>query len=711
MTSRPDTAKEQGGVLARCRAALRVSRRHHRTTESQRELQLLADNVSELVVRSGFDGVIRYASASAKRMLGWEPHELVGRRFTELFHPDDPPPMSKAQLVAVDDAVTVTRRVARADGTFVWIETRARVVDGPNGDLEILSAARDVTERVATAAALAESEAAYRRIVDLAAEGIWVSDANQLCTFANARMGELLGESASELVGRSPLEFMDDEGRELNRVRLERRRAGIGEVGDFKFIRHDGTPLWTSVRAAAIHDDGGVFQGSIALVADVTDRHHREEALARSEARYRALLDHMPDAVAIVYDRDLRSVMVAGTGLTERGFDPDALVGKHFDELVEPDDAPVLRPVYDAALNGEATTMEFVSRRTQVDNLLDVVPISTTVNGATEEILVLARDIGPIKDRERALTVAEERWRTAFEKAPVGMAEIAIDGRFERVNPALCELLGYTAEQLQTMTPIDVSHPDDADRSLQVIADFAGNNLQPVRYEKRYLHADGRVVWCAVSVVPLTGSDGRVDRFLVHYLDVTDLKRVEDELQHLSVHDPLTGLLNRRGFETALHDHDALVSRYGFTGALLVLDLDGLKAINDTDGHDAGDRALVAVAEVLRHRVRATDAIARLGGDEFAVLLPLADESAATGVAESLVQLIRARSLRGSGAERNLRASIGVALYDERSSSGTAVMTAADAAMYSAKIAGGDRCATASPVHAAASATGPGLKT
>jgi diguanylate cyclase (GGDEF)-like protein len=109
--------------------------------------------------------------------------------------------------------------------------------------------------------------------------------------------------------------------------------------------------------------------------------------------------------------------------------------------------------------------------------------------------------------------------------------------------------------------------------------------------------------------------------------------------------------------------------------------------------------------------VRETDAIARLGGDEFAVLLPQADESAATGVAESLVQLIRARSLRGSGAERNLRASIGVALYDERSSSGTAVMTAADAAMYSAKIAGGDRCATASPVHAAASATGPGLKT
>ncbi|MEY2461643.1 MAG: hypothetical protein QOG30_3473, partial [Acidimicrobiaceae bacterium] len=606
----------------RCRAALRVSRAHHRLTESQRELRLLADNVSELVTRCGMDGVIRYASPSAKRKLGWEPHELVGRHFSELFHPDDPAPMSEGQLTAADRVVTVTRRIGRADGTFIWVETSARVVEGPNGDLEILSAARDVTERIATAAALAESDAAYRRIVDLAAEGIWVVDAEQVITFVNERMAELLGLTMSELTGRNVFEFMDDEGRALAAERVRRRRAGITEAGDFKFVRRDGTPVWTSVNAAPILDDEGVFQGSIALVSDVTERHHREEAVARSEARYRALLDHLPDAIAIVYDRDLRVLIAAGAGLTQRGFDPATMAGKHFDDLVAAEDAPTLRPIYEAAFDGQPATIEFFSRRTQVHNLLDVVPIVTASDGATEEILVLARDIGPLKARERALTTAEERWRAVFELAPVGMAEVATDGRYLRVNSAMCELLGYSEDQLQTMTPVDVSHPDDAERSRQTIADIAQNNFEPVRYEKRYVHADGHVVWCAVSVVPVVGEDGRVDRLLVHYLDISELKMVETELQHLSVHDPLTGLLNRRGFEIELDRHDAHVRRYGPAGALFVIDLDGLKAVNDTDGHEAGDDILVGVADVLRTRLRATDAIARLGGDEFAVLLP-----------------------------------------------------------------------------------------
>jgi diguanylate cyclase (GGDEF)-like protein len=224
-----------------------------------------------------------------------------------------------------------------------------------------------------------------------------------------------------------------------------------------------------------------------------------------------------------------------------------------------------------------------------------------------------------------------------------------------------------------------------------MIADVAQNNLERVRYEKRYLHADGHVVWCAVSVVPVTAENGRVDHLLVHYLDITELKRVETELQHLSVHDPLTGLLNRRGFEIELDRHDARVRRYGPAGALFVIDLDGLKAVNDTDGHDAGDEALTGVAEVLRARLRATDAIARLGGDEFAVLLPQADETAATRVAESVVHLIRSRSLESDGAARNLRASIGVVLFDEASPSGRDLLADADRAMYAAKIAGGDR--------------------
>jgi diguanylate cyclase (GGDEF)-like protein len=211
------------------------------------------------------------------------------------------------------------------------------------------------------------------------------------------------------------------------------------------------------------------------------------------------------------------------------------------------------------------------------------------------------------------------------------------------------------------------------------------------RIEKRFIHADGHVVWAVVNAVPVVDEGGGVDHTLVHYLDITELKRIEAELQHRSIRDPLTGLLNRRGFEAELDRHDALITRYGAAGALLVIDLDGLKAINDTDGHDAGDEALIAVAEVLRRRLRSTDAIARLGGDEFAILLPHTDGLGAPRVAASLVHLIRGRGLRATGATKNLRASIGVVVFDDHSPSGQDLLIDADRAMYSAKNAGGDR--------------------
>jgi diguanylate cyclase (GGDEF)-like protein/PAS domain S-box-containing protein len=537
---------------------------------------------------------------------------------------------------------------------------------------------------------LAESEAAYRRIVDLAAEGIWVIDTNQVITYANDRMAEILGTTAAQLIGRIVLEFMDDEGRDLAAARVERRRAGLSETGDFKFVREDGTAVWTSLNAAPILDDHGVHQGSIGLVSDVSERHDSEIALARSEARYRALLDHLPGTIAIVYDRDFRTVLAAGAGLDRRGLDPGNMAGKRFDELVTAEDALILRPLYEAAFEGRPATIELLSRLTGVENLLDIVPISTPMDVATEEILVVARDIGPLKTRERALAAAEEQWRAAFEGAPVGMVQIGIDGRFLRVNPAFCAMLGYAADQLHTMTPADITHPDDADQARRAIVDVAENNLRHFRTEKRYVRSDGSIVWSSVNAVPVHDVDGRVDHMLVHCLDISELKRAEGELQQLATHDTLTGLYNRRGFEEALGRHVANVSRYGLDGALLVLDLDGLKQLNDTEGHEAGDCALVTTADLVRRRLRSSDIIARLGGDEYAIILPRVDQARASTIAGSIVDLIRRHPTP-------VTASIGIAMFDTSGDTGEQVLARADSAMYEAKRGGGDRYAVFAP--------------
>ena len=172
--------------------------------------------------------------------------------------------------------------------------------------------------------------------------------------------------------------------------------------------------------------------------------------------------------------------------------------------------------------------------------------------------------------------------------------------------------------------------------------------------------------------------------------DLRSLLETASELRHLADHDALTGLPNRRRFEQELARHLAHVRRYGPEGAVLVLDLDGFKPVNDTFGHAAGDRLLARVACVLRERLRATDVVARIGGDEFAVLLPRVDRTGAAAVARSLVETVRAHALTADA--RSVTVSVGAIAFADCADASLpeGVLRAADLAMYDAKAGGGD---------------------
>ena len=213
-----------------------------------------------------------------------------------------------------------------------------------------------------------------------------------------------------------------------------------------------------------------------------------------------------------------------------------------------------------------------------------------------------------------------------------------------------------------------------------------------VRLEHRMRHRDGHDVWVAVSATLVRDDEGRPVHVLGQMRDVTERREHEAQLRHLANHDPLTGLLNRRGFEAALAGHVARCRRYGAAGALLALDLDGFKRVNDTHGHHAGDALLADVAAGLRERVRETDVLARLGGDEFALLLPVETAAQAEVVAEALVALVRER-----GAAHGVTASLGVVLVDASVTRGDELLVRADRAMYAAKAAGRDRVAHEGP--------------
>ncbi len=279
--------------------------------------------------------------------------------------------------------------------------------------------------------------------------------------------------------------------------------------------------------------------------------------------------------------------------------------------------------------------------------------------GRMREGQAIVRDVSERVAAEEALresveriAQAEQRFRTAFEAAPIGMALSDLDGRFLQVNDALCAITGYTREELEEMSFPELSHPADAAKDEEMMQSLLSGEQSTFWMEKRYVDVVGQVVWVAVHATLVRSADGSPLHFLGQIQDVSERVRYEAQLQHMADHDPLTGLLNRRSFERELNQHIHRVQRYGPEGAALVLDIDRFKHINDTLGHNVGDELIVKVAQTLRTRLRDSDVLARLGGDEFAVLLPRGGQEEAEAVAESILASVRAQSVLTTAGRR-----------------------------------------------------------
>jgi diguanylate cyclase (GGDEF)-like protein/PAS domain S-box-containing protein len=280
------------------------------------------------------------------------------------------------------------------------------------------------------------------------------------------------------------------------------------------------------------------------------------------------------------------------------------------------------------------------------------------------------------------------RFNRAFDDAAIGMAIEAVDGTFLAVNPALCRLVGYTQEQLLTMSYREICHPDDLE-SDEHLDGLASGRVPSYIRECRYVRIDGTVIWVRVHVGVTRNESGAVVEYAVQIEDITDRREAEAELAHQADHDALTGLPNRHAL--ARHLADAVGEGRGQRCTLLFIDLDRFKVVNDSLGHTIGDDLLRAVASRLRHAVSADDVVARMGGDEFVVV---AREAIDVDLAQRIaarVQDALATPFGIDGHHLHVTASIGAAVAEPHTSP-SALLRAADLAMHRAKAAGRARC-------------------
>jgi len=363
-------------------------------------------------------------------------------------------------------------------------------------------------------------------------------------------------------------------------------------------------------------------------------------------------------------------------------------------DRVHPDEQGEVRQKIETAL-GDVTPFRFEHRVVRPNGDVRNVRCQgePVLDPATKEIVRVVgvcQDITEMAKVERARSEADARFRSAFENAPIGIALVDFsegpDGWLTETNRALSDLTGRTAEELigSKLSGLCLAE-DSASDEVQRERLIAGE-IERFTVEKRALLSDDRLVWLELSVSTIPSEGATRSAGIVQVQDVTERKRFEEQLRYIADHDSLTGLINRRRFREELDSQLALGRRYGGVGALLLIDVDRLKAVNDTRGHGAGDVALRRVAEAMQGRFRSTDVLARLAGDEFAVLLPNAEGHEAMVLADALISRMAADEVAAWG----VSVSIGIAPFGANDTRTTEdVMATADAAMYRAKQRGG----------------------
>lgn len=294
-------------------------------------------------------------------------------------------------------------------------------------------------------------------------------------------------------------------------------------------------------------------------------------------------------------------------------------------------------------------------------------------------------DITERRQAKTALREANERFRAAFDDAPIGIVLVDQQGRFLQSNRAYCEMLGYGEDAILAMTVSDLTHPDDVASAGELFRRAVAGEVATYRLEKRYVHANGHAVWVLWSVSAVTGEDG-IPYFIGQAEDITARKQLEKKLTRQALHDPLTGLPNRTLLVDRLHQAIARHRRNGAGLTVLFLDLDHFKLINDSFGHHAGDRVLSLVGERLCEAVRPADTVCRLGGDEFVVVCEgLEGGDAEARVVAARLEAAVAQPYQLGDQEVTVTASVGLVNAGAGHETPESLLRDADSAMYRAK--------------------------
>ncbi|MDX1442206.1 MAG: PAS domain S-box protein [Gammaproteobacteria bacterium] len=649
--------------------------------------EMLFENAVDGIYRSTPENGLREVNPTMARLLGYEtPSEMLVavKDINNDFYVDPARRQELLEILRAQGEITgEVSQVRCRDGSLMWISENARFIEDDDGGY-ILGTIENINRRVEAEQQLHESEARYRSLLDHVQDGVFLM-AEGHYLYVNDAFADMLGYTPQEMMAVDYMNIVAPEDRDAQQKRRERRKAGFRETDEFeiRLLHKDGeSRVLASVRVGTIDYGDGI--ATLGTVRDIT---HAREA----ERRYRQIFENAVEAIfQTTPDGRFNTANPAMAELL--GYDsPDELIREISDIAgqlyVDPSERDRIRELmhkkgylrnHEVQIRRRDGKPIWVSENTRVRYNAD-----GTVN-CYEGSLV---DITDRKHMEEALLQSERRYRTLVDHAQVGVF-MSRDGEYVYVNHALANLLGYSEDELiganyrQIFAPEELSLADERHRRRK-----AGEEVEQ-SYEARLLCKDGQ------SRVVVTVSAGKVmqdgeEMIMGTVRDITEQKRIERQLRHNATHDPLTGLPNRSLFVERLGK--AMTYSIGSSRpsyAVLFLDLDGFKVVNDSLGHAAGDRLLAEIAHRLRRCLRPWDTVARHGGDEFTVLVEqLNSLDDAIDVARRIQQEL-AEPINLDDHEVFTNVSIGIAPANPDYRNTDEILRDADTAMYRAKARG-----------------------
>lgn len=634
------------------------------------------------------DGIILYANPSALKIVREE--NAIGKSIFSYIHPDYQELTKKRLIKAIvgKELPFVEIQMTRIDGEVIFTEIVAVAIN-VDGTPATLTMFRDVTDRKKTEQALEESEKRYRRLVEYSPESILVHR-NGRIQYANQACIHLLGaNSLLELVGKPILDFSPPKYIEIveNRVRKLNQAGMAVPRTEETVVRLDGKVIEVEVTGISLSYNG---QPSVLMmIHDISRRKKTEEALRESEEKYRLIAESMSDLVGVL-DAGGRVIYASPSHKFVLGLVPEVYEGNLAFDVVHPDDVTHLKQEFESMVSTTASMrVEFRLKNANGDWIWFEAKGRPVYNddGNLLHYIVVARDITERKRADEDLKQSEEKYRLITEKMTDFVCTINKDGFFSYASHSHESVLGFSSELYEGTRPRDWMHMDDIEQ-VQHHLDRILNSKQPGDFEFRFRDKQGNWIWFEAKVTPVFDQNGHFQHFLLVSRDIMERKMYEEKLNHMAFHDTLTGIPNRRLFKERLKQSIEEAERYKRKMAVMYMDLDKFKQINDTLGHDIGDELLKQFSIRVKNCLRECDTLSRQGGDEFIILLPeIQKKQDALKITQRILNSLQEPWVVGEH-RFTTTSSIGIAFYPSDGITRHELMKSADRALYVAKAAG-----------------------